>query len=197
MNTTMNETQSSSCPSASTAEKIGMTFAGSLSLIVSLTGNTVIGIIVYKTKTMRKPINFFIVNMAMSDLLYPIIWIPRGIQKLHIDSWLIGCPLGLALCKLIVFLGDLSDAVSIQSLVLIAVDRFILVLWHFLSVLHSSVQSCVRSSFSPLGSSRWLLAPQNSSPSNLLNILENWFVSDTGMKFLESPHPLRITSCPI
>ena len=120
----MNGTQPSSCPSASTAEKIGATFAYCLMSIVSLTGNTVIGIIVYKTKTMRKPINFFIVNMAMSDLLCPIIVIPREIQRLYIASWLIGGPLGQALCKLLFFLSDLSAAVSIQSLVLIAVDRF-------------------------------------------------------------------------
>ena len=41
-----------------------------------------------------------------------------------IDSWLIGGPLGQALCKLVVFVTDLSAAVSIQNLVLIAVDRF-------------------------------------------------------------------------
>ena len=92
--------------------------------IVSLTGNIVIGIIVYNTKTMRRPTNFFIVNMAMSDLLYPIFVIPRRIQRLYIDSFLIGGPLGQALCKLVVFVSDLSAAVSIQNLVLIAVDRF-------------------------------------------------------------------------
>ena len=92
--------------------------------IVSLAGNTLIGIIVYKTQTMRKPINFFIVNMAMSDLLVPIFVIPRLIQRLYIDSWLIGGLLGQALCKLAVFLPDVSTVVSIQSLVLIAVDRF-------------------------------------------------------------------------
>ena len=100
VNTTMNGTQPSSCPSASAAEKIGATFVYSLMFIVSLTGNTVIGIIVYKTKTMRKPINIFIVNMAMSDLLYPIILILKGIQGLYTDSWLISVPLGQALCKL-------------------------------------------------------------------------------------------------
>ena len=120
----MNGTQLSSCPSASTAERIGATFVYCLMFIVSLTGNTVIGIIVYKTKTIRNPINFFIVNMAMSDLLYPIILIPKEIQGLYIDSWLIGGPLGQALCKLVVFVTDLSAAVSIQNLVLIAVDRF-------------------------------------------------------------------------
>ena len=85
--------------------------------LISLAGNAVIGMIVYKTKTMRKPINFLIVNMAVSDLLFPIFVIPREIQMLYIDSWLIGGPLGQALCKLVIL-------VSIQSLVLIAVDRF-------------------------------------------------------------------------
>ena len=120
----MNGTQPSNCPSNSTAEKIGMTFAHCVILSVSLAGNTLIGIIVYKTQTMRKPINFFIVNMAMSDLLVPIFVIPRLIQRLYIDSWLIGGLLGQALCKLAVFLPDVSTVVSIQSLVLIVVDRF-------------------------------------------------------------------------
>ena len=126
VNTTMNGTQPSSCPSASTAEKIGVTFTYCLMFIVSLTGNTIIGIIVYKTKTMRKPINFFIVNMAMSDLLYPIILFLKGIQRLYIDSWLISCPLGQALCKLVIFVTDLSAAVSIQNLFCILFIYFIL-----------------------------------------------------------------------
>jgi len=43
---------------------------------------------------------------------------------LFIDSWLIGGPLGQALCKLVTFLADTSALVSVQSLVLIAMDRF-------------------------------------------------------------------------
>ena len=87
---------------------------------------------------MRKPINFFVVNMAMSDLLVPIFVIPRWIQRLYIDSWLIGGPLGQALCKLVIFLPDVSSAVSIQSLVLIAVDRFGSVVFPLRSSLISS-----------------------------------------------------------
>ena len=124
LNKTMNGTQPSSCYWNPTAEKIGLTFAYCLIVLVSLAGNTVIGIIVYKTKTIRKPINVLIVNMAMSDLLLPIFWIPREIQQPYINSWVIGGRLGQALCKLVPFLTDLSTAVSIQSLVLIAVDRF-------------------------------------------------------------------------
>ena len=120
----MNGTQSSSCPSIPTAEKIGITFVYCLIFILSSAGNTVVAIIVYKTKTMRKPINFFIVSMAMSDLLFPIFFIPWRIQSLYLDSWLIGGRLGQAICKLVTILPDMSSTVSIQSLVLITVDRF-------------------------------------------------------------------------
>ena len=123
LNTTMNGTQPSSCYNP-TAEKVGNTIAYCLIFLVSLAGNTVIGIIVYKTKTMRKPINFLILNMAMSDLVLLIFSIPSKLQMLYSDSWLIGGPLGQVLCKLVNFSTDVSALVSIQSLVLIAVDRF-------------------------------------------------------------------------
>ena len=109
----------------STASKIGQTVAYCLIFVVSLVGNSLIGIVVYKTPTLRKPTNFFIVNMAMSDLLYPIFLFPGMLPKLHSNGlWLISGPLGQALCKLAPFLSDVSTSVSIQSLVLIAVDRF-------------------------------------------------------------------------
>ena len=63
-------------------------------------------------------------NMAMSDLLYPTFLFPVLLADVHVGSWLIGGTLGQALCKLKVFPADCSVLVSIQSLVLIAVDRF-------------------------------------------------------------------------
>ena len=156
--TVMNGTLPSGCYWNHAASKIGITFAYCLIFLVSLAGNTFIGIIVYKTKTMRKPINFLIVNMAMSDLFFPIFLIPREIQLLYVDSWLIGGPLGQALCKLVVFLSDVSLIVSIQSLVLIAVDRFGAVVYPLRSPLISS-KLCP---FSIL--STWIVAMAIQSP---------------------------------
>ena len=125
---TVNGTQTSgtsTCNFNPTAEIIAQTFAFCVLFVVSLTGNSLIGLIVYKTKTMRKPINFFIVNMAMSDLLFPIFLFPWKITELQARGfWLISGPLGQALCKLAPFLTEVSLGVSVQSLVLIAVDRF-------------------------------------------------------------------------
>jgi len=138
MNTTTN---GSSCSSQlnPTAQKIGETFAYCLIFVVSLVGNSFIVIIVYKTQTMRKPINYFITNMAVSDLLFPIFLIPRNLTGLYVDyQSLIGGPLGQALCKLVPFLVDVSCTVSIQCLVLIAVDRFGAVVFPLRSPLISS-----------------------------------------------------------
>ena len=123
-NTTINGTQLSSCYNP-TAEKIGKTSAYCLILAVSLLGNSFIGITVYKTKTMRKRINFIIVNMAMSDMLCAIFLFPVVLTELYVGSWVTSGPLGLVLCKFVaLFLTTVSATVSIQSLVLIAVDRF-------------------------------------------------------------------------
>ncbi|XP_022797404.1 neuropeptide SIFamide receptor-like [Stylophora pistillata] len=138
----MNGTQSMLSCFNPAARRIGETFAYCVLFVVSLVGNTLIGFIVYKTKTLQKPINFFIVNMAMSDLLFPIFLFPRELVSSHSDSfpWLIGGTLGEVLCKLVPFAIDISTSVSILSLVLIAVDRFEAVVFPLRFLLISSKQ---------------------------------------------------------
>ena len=148
--------ESSSCFSK-TAYKIGQTIALSLILAVSLMANCFIVMIVYKTPALRKPINYFIACMAISDLLYSIFWIPLYLSSL-LTSWRIDGQLGQALCKLVPFFGDISFVVSIQNLVLIAVDRFGAVVFPLRSPL-------IRSKLCPFFiSAMWIVAGAVSSP---------------------------------
>ena len=127
MNSTVNgSSESWSCFALlySTASKIGGTVTYCLIFIVSLVANSLIVMIVYKTPNLRKPINYFIANMASSDLLFPIFSIPWNLLLLHNNSFLIGGKLGQALCKLVPFFTSVSSDVSMQNLILIAVDRF-------------------------------------------------------------------------
>ena len=81
----MNETQPSkfSSPSSFTAQNLGKTFGYyCLLFVVALNGNIFIGIIVDKTKTMRRTMNYFIVNMAMSDLLFQFLCFRYFCQRL-------------------------------------------------------------------------------------------------------------------
>ena len=125
LNSTMNETQASDCfrPGNLTAEKVGKAFAYCLIIVVSLTGNSLIAIIIYKKKPMRRKINYFILNMAlsMSDILISIFVLPMDFVELFVIS---DGLLGQTLCNVVPFIKYLSCVVSIESLVLIAVDRF-------------------------------------------------------------------------
>ena len=159
MNATVNGSSCSFLPNT-TARKFGETFAYCLIFVVSLVGNSFIAIIVHKTQTLRKPINYFIVNMAMSDLLFPIFLFPQNLTYLYVDNqWLISGPLGQVLCKLVIFLPYTSMFVSVQSLVLIAVDRFGAVVFPLCSPLISS-KLCPFFIFAT-----WIVAMALSSPS--------------------------------
>ena len=141
-----------------TARKIGETVTYCLFIIVSLTANSLIVMIVYKTPNLRKPINYFIANMASSDLLFPIFWLPWTLSHLHTTSFLIGGRLGQAFCKLVPFLAEVSCKVSIQNLVLIAVDRFGAVVFPLRSPL-------IRSKLCPFFIlATWIVAVAISSP---------------------------------
>ena len=161
MNSTANEssTESGNCSTilSSTASKIGRTVAICLIIVVSLAGNSLIIMLVYKTPNLRKPINYFIANMAFSDLLYLLFNCRSLLLSLH-TSWIIGGQLGQALCKLISLFAEASAIVSIQSLILIAVDRFGAVVFPLRSPL-------IRSKWCPffiLGT--WVVAVAVSSP---------------------------------
>ena len=151
-----------------TALKIGGTVTYCLIFIVSLVANSLIVMIVYKTPNLRKPINYFIANMASSDLLYAIFWMPWNLSHLHTNSFLIGGQLGQALCKLVPFFGNLSFFVSIQNLILIAVDRFGAVVFPLRSPL-------IRSKLCPFFIlSTWIVAVAVSSPDLFTNeLVEN------------------------
>ena len=71
---------------------------------------------------MRKPINFLVVNMAMSDLLFLITAALELLHGLQFDFFQ-RSP-GRILCVLKHFLPGTSVIVSIQTVVLIAVERF-------------------------------------------------------------------------
>ena len=110
--------------------KIGITIALCIIFVFSLLGNSWIAVVIYKTPTLRKPINFVIVNMAMSDLLLSLILVPVTLVYLHLHSWVIAeAVLASITCKVTPYLADVSLLVSVQSLVVIAVDRFVAVVF--------------------------------------------------------------------
>ena len=161
LNITVNETEAQNCYSLgylTAAAKIGKTFACCFFLVVSLAGNTLIAIIIYKMKAMRRSTNYFILNMALSDLLMPILVFPSILMEMYGAFWFFSGEQGQAFCTVMLFIQYVSCLVSIENLVLIAVDRFGAVVFPFRSPLIGS-KLCPFFIFAT-----WLVASALSSP---------------------------------
>ena len=99
-------------------------------MLVSVVGNSLVLAVVYRNenKRMRTISNYFIVNMSCSDLLITVCSIPIAITGLTVDKYIpLGGTLGDVFCKLGALLLGLSIEVSLLSLAVITVDRFLLV----------------------------------------------------------------------
>lgn len=98
----------------------------SILLVWSLLGNVLVIAVVIGNRHLRTNFNCLIVNMAVSDLFIPLLILPLMIVKeLNGQKWLVDGNVGEALCKLCYFLSDITPAVSIFSLVIITVNRFV------------------------------------------------------------------------
>ena len=97
-----------------------------LLMLLSLLGNAAVIAIVAKNRHMRTTTNYLIANMAVSDLLLSTFAVPREMAEIFIGfrGWLIDGLAGAVLCKVVYFFQDISTAVSIQSIVVITLDRY-------------------------------------------------------------------------
>lgn len=94
----------------------------------AITGNPLVLAVVCGKKTMRKSINFFIANMALSDLIFTVVYIPRVITILLFGyKWLVHGSAGLIFCHILPFLIEITIIVSVLTIVAISVDRFLAV----------------------------------------------------------------------
>ena len=131
------------CYSADSAAEVTMkALAYFTILLVSFIANIILIVVIYKNKQLQKSINYFVFNMAVSDLFTPLTIMPIKIVEIisRSESWKVDRPwiLGNILCKLCYFLPDVSLVVSIESLLLISMDRFIAVVFPLRAKLISS-----------------------------------------------------------
>ena len=108
-------------------------FTTTLALIslAAFIGNTLVIAAVYKTPILRTSTNYYYINMAVSDFLCCLVTWPLYLTDVLVTSSgsLIQGPLATAGCKVGVFLRTASYSVSNTTLVLIAVDRFIAIVF--------------------------------------------------------------------
>ena len=96
--------------------------------VAAFIGNHLVMVAVYKTPSLRTSVNYYYVSMAVSDFMCSITTWPLYLTDELITSLIQG-PLVTIGCQIGVFGRMVSHSVSILSLVLISVDRFIAVVF--------------------------------------------------------------------
>lgn len=131
VNSTGNETRDfTNCPlhQETVTTQIVKTLAYSIIILLSLTGNSIVIITVWRNISMRSVTNVFIANLAASDLLITFLGMPNMITQLYLGrKWVFG----EALCKIVVFSQSVSVASSILTLLAISFDRFWAIIFPF------------------------------------------------------------------
>ena len=133
-NTSLDSSQVTSCvPLLDTTPELTMkTIAILIVLLTALIGNSMVLAVIKKNSRIRTTVNYLILNMAVSELLVPVVVLPRRISRLyHPGNFQVGGVLGTLICKFPYFCENLSAAVSMQSLVLLAVERYHAVVFPF------------------------------------------------------------------
>ena len=129
----INSDQACEITADSAVEIIAKALAYIFIFLVSFFGNIFLLVVIYKNKQLRRSINYFVFNMAVSDLFNPLTVMTVKIVEIisGSKSWKVDRPwlLGNILCKLAYFLPDVSLVVSIGSLLLISIDRLIAVVF--------------------------------------------------------------------
>lgn len=88
--------------------------------LVSAIGNGCVILIFTTTKSLRTPSNLFVVNLAFSDFLMMATMSPPMVVNCYYETW----HFGPRMCEIYAALGSLFGCVSIWTMVMIALDRY-------------------------------------------------------------------------
>ncbi|XP_038060065.1 RYamide receptor-like [Patiria miniata] len=88
--------------------------------VLGICGNGIVCYIVLGHQRMRTVTNYFIVNLAIGDLLMAAMCVNFTVYATLYTRW----PFGEVMCKLVSFCQTISVSVSIYTLVAIGVDRY-------------------------------------------------------------------------
>ena len=99
--------------------------------IVGVIGNTLVCLVVCRQRKMKNVTNYFIFNLAVSDLSVLLICIPFDFGEIVTETF----PYGAFMCRLIYPLQTLATTASVGTLVAISLNRWVLLQFLFLSII--------------------------------------------------------------
>lgn len=122
---------------------------------VSITGNGMVMYIFTCTKTLRTPSNLLVVNLAFSDFAMMFTMAPPMVINCYYETWVLG-PL---MCQLYGMFGSLFGCASIWTMVMIALDRYNVIVKGLSAKPMTNKTALLRILFVWIFSLGWTLAP--------------------------------------
>ncbi|CAH1779132.1 unnamed protein product [Owenia fusiformis] len=100
---------------------VGITLA-TIVLVAGIVGNSMVAIVVARTKTMRTPTNCYIVSLAISDILVLVACALPVMMELNlkVGQWI----LGKTGCNLVIYLQYLGVNASAMSITAFTIERY-------------------------------------------------------------------------
>ena len=130
MNNSTEVPLNSSSPACSAMVSAMFTLALSVISAAAFIGNILVAATFIKTRSLRTSTNYYIVNMAVSDLLGPVFsWPLYASEGMLTPNILISEPWATSVCKLGMYCRTVSQVVSVLCLVLITLDRFVAIVF--------------------------------------------------------------------
>ncbi|XP_033643622.1 prokineticin receptor 2-like [Asterias rubens] len=111
-------------PHIHVAAKVLLFTSYALMMGVCSVGNLLLCYVIYRFRRMRTTTNLLIGNLALSDFLVAVICAPLSFYQYMYQHW----PFGKALCIITNYLKFTSLYVSTNSLLAIAVDRYVIIM---------------------------------------------------------------------
>ena len=97
-------------------------------VIIAIGGNGIVCYLVYAYKRMRTIPNYFIVNLAISDIIMAIFCIPfTFVANIMLNKW----PFGDLMCPIVSYLQIVSVFLSAFTLTAMSLDRYIVIVHPF------------------------------------------------------------------
>ncbi|XP_052268702.1 RYamide receptor-like [Dreissena polymorpha] len=97
-------------------------------ILIAICGNGTVCYLVYKYKRMHTVPNYFIVNLAISDIIMALFCIPfTFVANLVLNYW----PFGEVLCPAVLYIQTVAVFLSAYTLVAMSIDRYIVIVHPF------------------------------------------------------------------
>ena len=93
--------------------------------VLSVFGNVLVCIVIYRSRRVQSTTNFFVVSIAVSDLLISIFCVPMIASRIAISRWITGS----AMCRIVRFIQFFSPSTVIFILLCVCIDRFYTILY--------------------------------------------------------------------